>query len=218
VVSKPAPIGILGGTFDPIHVGHLRLAIEAAEACALAEVRLIPAGTPPHRPVPRASARQRLEMARIAAGHTPGLIVDDREAHKDRPCYTVETLSEMREELGDDVPLCLIVGADAFRDLPTWHRWRELFELAHFIIARRPGTGESPWPESLRAECAGRIGHGVKDLARAGAGSVVSVEIPLLDISASGIRARLAAGGNARYLLPDAVLDYIQANNLYSGG
>lgn len=213
-----APLGILGGTFDPIHIGHLRLAVEAAEACRLGEVRLIPAGTPPHRSVPRASARQRLEMARLAAERCPGLIVDDREIHKDRPCYTVETLAEMRAELGAGIPLCLIVGADAFRDLPTWHRWRELFGLAHFIIARRPGSGEAPWPEALRAECTDRIASGVKDLTAAPAGSVVSVEIPLLDVSASGVRARLASGGNVRYLLPDAVLDYIQTNNLYSGG
>jgi len=217
-VNSSAPIGILGGTFDPIHIGHLRLAIEAADACRLREVRLIPAGTPPHRPPPRAPAWQRLQMARLAAANCPGLIVDDREASKDRPCYTVETLAEMREELGDDVPLCLIVGADAFGDLPTWHRWRDLFALAHFIIARRPGAGDAPWPEALRAECVERIRPGWKDLATAPAGRVVSIEIPLLDISASGIRARLAAGGNVRYLLPDPVLDYIQTNNKYSGG
>src|SRR5512134_2343329 len=139
----PGPVGILGGTFDPIHYGHLRFAIEAAEACALADLRLVPAGTPPHRAPPVAPARHRLQMARLAAAGCPRLVVDEREASKQAPCYTVETLEQFRAELGRDVPLCLLVGMDQFLDLAAWHRWRELFGLAHLIVAARPGYGDS---------------------------------------------------------------------------
>lgn len=218
MVRAPAPVGILGGTFDPIHVGHLRLALEAAESCALAEVRLIPAGTPPHRAPPLASPRQRLEMARLAAAGCPGLVVDEREAFKTTRCYTVETLVDLRAALGDAVPLCLILGMDQFLDLTTWHRWRELFALAHLIVTWRPGIGGDRKPEGpLAEEHAARFRDDPRVLRESPAGAIVSISITALDISASAIRVRLAAGRNARYLLPDAVLDYIQANSLYSG-
>lgn len=213
-----APVGILGGTFDPIHTGHLRLAVEAAESCKLAEVRLIPAGTPPHRAPPLASPRQRLEMARLAAAGCPGLVVDEREAFKTTRCYTVETLVELRAEMGDAVPLCLILGMDQFLDLATWHRWRELFRLAHLIVAWRPGSGADRKPEGpLAEEHAARAGDDPRALRAAPAGAIVPIAITALDISASGIRCRLAARRSVRYLLPDSVLDYIQANSLYSG-
>ena len=214
-----APVGILGGTFDPIHTGHLRLAVEAAESCKLAEVRLIPAGTPPHRAPPLASPRQRLEMARLAAAGCPGLVVDEREAFKTTRCYTVETLVELRAEMGDAVPLCLILGMDQFLDLATWHRWRELFGLAHLIVAARPGYGGSkrvPAGELAR-EYAARLHADPRALHASAAGGIAIISITALDISASRIRAALAAGRSARYLLPDSVLDYIQANRLYSG-
>ena len=210
------PIGILGGTFDPINNGHLRLAVEAAEACALAELRLIPAGAPPHRASPAAAARHRLEMVRLAAAGCPGLAVDEREAFKTAPCYTVETLEQLRTELGREAPLCLILGMDQYLDLATWHRWRELFALAHLIVAGRPGAGRKPGGP-LAAEHAARVRDDPRALRAAAAGAIIPIAITALEISASGIRARLAAGRSARYLLPDSVLDYIQANRLYSG-
>jgi nicotinate-nucleotide adenylyltransferase len=217
-VSGLAPIGILGGTFDPIHFGHLRLAVEAAEACRLTEVRLMPAGTPPHRAPPVAAPRHRLEMARLAAAGSPPLRVDEREASKTAPCYTVETLAQLRRELGDAVPLCLILGMDQFLDLATWHRWRELFGLAHLVVAQRPGFGAGRRPEGpVAAEHAARIRDDPRALRAAPAGAIVAIAITALDISASAIRARIAAGRSARYLLPDSVLDYIQANRLYLG-
>src|SRR5687767_2659000 len=118
-----APIGILGGTFDPVHYGHLRLAQEIGERLHLAEVRLIPAGTPPHRTAPQVSAAQRLEMVRLAAAGNPLLAVDDREVRRTDPGYTVDTLSEIRREAGATRPVCVLLGADAFLDLATWHRW-----------------------------------------------------------------------------------------------
>jgi nicotinate-nucleotide adenylyltransferase len=213
-----APVGILGGTFDPVHFGHLRLAVEAAESCGLAQVRLIPAGTPPHRAPPVAPARHRLQMVRLAAAGCPGLVVDEREVSKTTPCYTVETLAGLRAELGDAVPLCLILGMDQYLDLATWHRWRELFGFAHLVVAERPGFGGSPRPEGpLAEEHAARAADDHRALRAAPAGAIVRIAITALDISASGIRARLAARRSVRYLLPDAVLDYIQANSLYSG-
>ncbi|HEX6829723.1 MAG TPA: nicotinate-nucleotide adenylyltransferase [Burkholderiales bacterium] len=213
-----APVGILGGTFDPIHFGHLRLAIEAAEICGLAEVRLIPAGTPPHRPPPVANARHRLEMASLATAGCPRLRVDEREAFKTAPCYTVETLAELRAQLGDAVPLCLIVGRDQYLDLAAWHRWRELFGLCHLVVAERPGVGARRKPEGpLAEEDSARTRDDPRVLCGRPAGAIVPIAITALDISASDIRARLAAGRSVRYLLPDPVLDYIRANSLYPG-
>jgi nicotinate-nucleotide adenylyltransferase len=215
------PIGILGGTFDPIHFGHLRLAVEAAESCGLEQVRLIPAGTPPHRTPPVAPGWRRLQMARLAVEGCARIRVDDREVFKDAPCYTVETLGELRAELGPDLPLALIVGADAFLELTTWHRWRELFGLAHFVLAQRPGfeieARLHASGQALAQEFAARSRTDPGVLRDAPAGAIVRIGITALDISASLIRTRLEAGGSVRYLLPDAVLDYIQANNLYPG-
>ncbi|HET9702173.1 MAG TPA: nicotinate-nucleotide adenylyltransferase, partial [Burkholderiales bacterium] len=173
-MSAPAPVGILGGTFDPIHNGHLRLAVEAAEACGLAEVRLIPAGAPPHRPPPLAAPRQRLEMARLAAAGSPGLVVDEREVFKTAPCYTVETLEQLRGELGAQTPLALILGMDQYLDLATWHRWRELFGLAHLIVAERPGLGGRREPDApLAAEHAARFRDDPRVMREAPAGAIV---------------------------------------------
>src|SRR3970282_1196341 len=118
-----APIGILGGTFDPIHHGHLRIAQEALEQCDLAQVRFIPSGTPPHRPAPLAQASARRDMVRLAVDGHPGFVVDEREVSRTDPCYTVDTLTELRAELGALQPLCLILGGDAFLQLHTWHEW-----------------------------------------------------------------------------------------------
>ena len=138
-----APIGIFGGTFDPIHYGHLRLAQEIAESLRLAEIRLIPGGTPPHRAAPQVSSQQRLEMVRLAAAGNPLFTVDDREVKRSGPGYTIETLTELRREAGATQPLCVLLGADAFLELATWHRWHELFGLAHLIVAHRPGDRKS---------------------------------------------------------------------------
>lgn len=160
-------------------------------------------------------------MARLAVEGCARIQVDDREVFKDAPCYTVETLDELRAELGPDTSLALIVGADAFLELATWHRWRELFGLAHFVVAQRPGfeieTRQHAMGEELAREYAARCRPDPGVLRETPAGAIIRIGITALDISASLIRARLEAGSSARYLLPDAVLDYIQANNLYPG-
>ena len=217
-----APVGILGGTFDPIHFGHLRLAQEAAQALKLGGVRFVPSATPPHRALPRVSAEHRLEMVGLALRGNPLFSVDARELRRAGPGYTVDTLSELRRELGTMAPICLLVGADAFLDLATWSRWHQLFELAHIVVAHRPGYPVDTWqhrmPQPLARE------YGVRTMAQplsvhlAPAGGIVVVPIAALDISSTRIRECLQTGTSPRYLLPDSVLDYIERNTLYAGG
>lgn len=214
------PIGVFGGTFDPIHYGHLRLAQELATGLGLAEVRFIPSGHPPHRGVPVVSSRQRLEMVRLGIAGNSLFSLDEREVLKQTPSYSVETLAELRRELGEDQPLCLLMGADAFLGLNTWHRWRELFELAHIVVAHRPGFPLAYHADSmhgdLESELQRRLQGGSRAVHEAPHGAILAHGITALGISASRIRTGLKAGESPRYLLPDAVLDYIQANRLYT--
>jgi nicotinate-nucleotide adenylyltransferase len=214
-----APIGIFGGTFDPVHYGHLRLAQELGESLRLAEVRIVPAATPPHRAAPQVTAAQRLEMVRLAVAGNPLLSVDDREFRRSGPGYTFDTLKELRQNLGASRPLCLLLGADAFLELATWHRWHELFGLAHLVIAHRPGFPPESWPERmpepLAREYSARLLRQPFGVHLSPAGGIVTQAIAALDISASMIRDSLARGVSPRYLLPDPVLDYIRSNNLY---
>ncbi|MDA8383057.1 MAG: nicotinate-nucleotide adenylyltransferase [Betaproteobacteria bacterium] len=212
-------VGILGGTFDPVHFGHLRLAQEMAEGLGLCEVRLVPAGIPPHRAQPAASAPHRLAMVQRAIAANPLFCADPREIERAGPCYTVDTLSGLRAELGADRPLCLLMGADAFLGLATWHRWQEIFDLAHVAVAFRPGFPEGAWtetmPEALKTTLRARCESDPAALRARAAGGVYTHPITPLDIAASRIRSALEAGRSARYLLPDAVLDYIQCHHLY---
>ncbi|MHB1099387.1 MAG: nicotinate-nucleotide adenylyltransferase [Burkholderiales bacterium] len=210
------PVGVFGGTFDPVHFGHLRLAQEVAEHCGLESVRIIPAGIPPHRSPPHCEASHRMEMVRIAAEGNPLFIPDEREVLKTSPCYSVETLLELRSELGPDKPLCLMVGADAFLGFPAWHRWRELFDLAHILVAQRPGFDiHSAINGVLGEQYAARSEKDPAALRRFSCGRIVTIDITLLDISASMIRECLAKSASVRYLLPEGVLDYIQNHGLY---
>lgn len=212
------PLGLLGGTFDPIHLGHLRLAEEAREALALEQVCFIPAGNPPHRNAPAAAPQHRLAMVRIATAGHPGYLVDDGEVTATGKSYTVLTLERLRARHGPARPLVLILGADAFLGITGWHRWTELFALAHIAVANRATHG-SAWLDErnaeLRAATASRIESNPATLARAPAGSIIPFEMTPLAISASLIREHLRSGRSTRYLLPDSVLDYIQLHNLY---
>ena len=206
-------IGILGGTFDPIHHGHLRLALEMLESLALDEVRLIPARQPPHRRHPIAQAEDRCAMLEAAVSATPGLQVDRRELSRAGPSYTVDTLASLRAEFPER-SLCLMVGMDAFLELDTWYRWQELPELAHIAVARRPGA---PMPDSGRPIdlLRERVTESPAVLRGTHAGHTLVLDLPPLDITATRIRSLLAAGRNPRYLLPDAVLDVIHERGLY---
>lgn len=207
-------IGVFGGTFDPVHYGHLRPAHEAARKLGLAELRLVPAATPPHRRRPVADAAQRLHMVELAVAEFPGLVVDDREIRRGGLSYTVPTLESLRAERGP-VPLCLLVGSDAFRDIETWHQWSRLPELAHLVVLNRPGfpspaTGDLPlWareravavPANLHAQPAGRL---------------LFLDVTPIDVSATRIRAAIARGENLPDdWLPAAVRDYIRRHGIY---
>ena len=133
------PIGIFGGTFDPIHFGHLRLAEEMLELANLQQIRFIPTGTPPHRGAPQVTAVQRSAMVGLAIADQPKFVLDEREVRRAHMCYTVDTLRELRQELGEAQPLCLLMGGDAFLQLHTWYQWEELLELAHIVVGCRPG-------------------------------------------------------------------------------
>ncbi|MDY6993174.1 MAG: nicotinate-nucleotide adenylyltransferase [Pseudomonadota bacterium] len=207
------PIGILGGTFDPIHHGHLRLAIELYERLELAEVRLIPAAHPPHRDDPAAAAQLRLQMLQLAITGVPGLIADERELKRSGPSYMVNTLESLRTDY-PQTPLCLILGMDAFMSLFHWHQWQRLIQFAHLILVRRLGvllTEHQLMTEFLRIH---QI-HDPQMLTKQLAGSIWLEEIPALTISATQIRSLIMAGKNPSYLLPVAVLELIHHYQLY---
>ncbi|CAH1208522.1 putative nicotinate-nucleotide adenylyltransferase [Candidatus Nitrotoga sp. BS] len=215
-----SPIGILGGTFDPVHNGHLRLAQEALEQCNLAAVHFIPSGTPPHRTAPQASAVQRLEMVRLALQGNAAFVLDDREISRVDPCYTVDTLTALRAALGKQQPLCLLMGGDAFLLLHSWHEWKNLFELAHIVVMQRAGhplgniiNGAN---EALRDEYRARLAPVPRILRDSPAGAILVADMPDLEISATDIRKRCAQNKNIHYLLPDLVAGYIQLHHLYT--
>ncbi len=215
----PAPIALLGGTFDPVHYGHLRFADAVRRALGLSQVRLIPAGDPPHRDVPAAPAAARLAMLRLAVAEFPGLVADDRELRRAGKSYTVATLTQLRHEFPKN-PLLLLLGADAFRGLPSWHRWREIFDLAHLVVVERPGVDlAASLPPPLRPIWDERRVDDPRILLSRPAGAIYVQPIAPIDVSATTIRKALAHGniadGSWRGLLPPAVLAYIDLHHLY---
>src|SRR5215831_5772949 len=203
-----APIGIMGGTFDPVHFGHMRLAQEAAEILGLARVRWVPAGRPWHRTQPRSAAKHRLQMVRLAIRRNALFELDDAEIRHGSPGYTVETLERLRKKFGPRRPLVLLLGTDAFRGLTSWERWRDIFGLAHIFVAQRPGHSLTPggMPAALAAEWRKRAG--TPDALRTRpAGSVVTYGTTALDISASAIRAHFAQSRSPRDVRPSVVRD-----------
>jgi len=208
-----AAIGLFGGTFDPVHFGHLRAALEAREKLGLSRLHLLPAGDPPHRAVTVATAVQRRAMLELAIASCPGLQVDDRELRRAGPSYMVDTLADVRGEAGQ-APVLLLIGQDAANMLDSWHRWRDLFSLAHLVVMRRPDahfrcTGE------LQQQIERRRVAEPGDLLQAPAGKVMSLEVTQLDISSTLIRRLIAAKRSPQFLLPDPVLEYIRREQLY---
>lgn len=216
-VAARRRIGLLGGTFDPPHVGHLALARSARDGLALHEVRFVPTGRSWQKAGAGATPQQRLDMVRLLLAGVPaheGLVVDDREVRRDGPTYTVDTLAGLRAELGPDTLLVWLLGSDQLRNLHTWHRWRELFAHAHVAATARGPDALAGLPAEVEAELQARGRDALPD---APAGSIVLFTMPPVPVSATALRAQLARGEPAAGLSPPAVLDYIGSNRLYRG-
>jgi len=213
MVSLPAPVGLFGGSFDPVHVGHLRTAWELLTDLHLAEVRFIPSRVPPHRAATIASTALRLGMLEASIAGQSGFVVDDCELRRDGPSYTVDTLIGLRASL-PQTPLVLILGMDAFLGLAGWHRWCEIPDLAHIVVVERPG-----WTPQFEGELGQlyteRQLHEAAVLRAAPAGGILLRQVTQLQIASSAIRRLIAAGGDPRFLVPDSVRELIQANRIY---
>lgn len=202
--------GIFGGSFDPVHFGHLRPALEVLESLSLDHMLFIPSGNPPHRGAPVASAEQRLAMLRAALKDEPRFQVDERELKRAAPSYTVDTLTELRREHPQDA-LVLVVGMDAFLGFPGWHRWREIFGLAHVAVAHRPG-----WTLQSGGEIAEVLKERRAEALEGKAGKVLLQPVTQLEISSTQVRETAARGGDLRYLVPEAVRTYIRESDCYA--
>ncbi len=216
-MSSLRPVGLFGGTFDPVHIGHLRVALELSRLLQLAEMRLIPCAEPPHRNAPLSSGRDRLAMLQLAVAQVAELSVDDCELRRQGASYSMDTLAAVRGQIGDGAPLFLCVGMDSLVNLAGWHRWRELREYANIVVAARPGW--TPPQQGPVAEWLAEFR--VRDIQRlrdAVAGMVYIAEMTLLPVSSTAVRQELQQGLSAAYLVPDAVLDYIKAHRLYKIG
>ena len=209
-----SPVGVLGGTFNPVHYGHLRSALELVQSLGLEQLRLMPSAVPPHREAPTCSATHRAAMVELAVAGEPHLACDSRELQRSGKSYTIDSLMDIRRELDADQSLCLVMGCDAVLSIDTWHHWQELLDWAHIVVIARPGWHlpqagvVAEWLESYRLAS-------VDALRQKAAGGIIIEELRPLAISSTEIRDLLAAGQSARYLLPEVVLDYIETHNLY---
>jgi nicotinate-nucleotide adenylyltransferase len=207
------PLALFGGTFDPVHYGHLRCADEARQKLNLESLYLLPSGSPPHRDAPRASVRQRLDMLRLALPEFPQLEIDDRETLRSGPSYMVDTLGELKAEFPQR-PLLLLIGQDAANHLHGWFHWQELFELAHIVILTRPGA-TAEYRQDIGKQINRRLVPDVQEMLNSDAGSVLNLGVISIDVSATTIQSIIRLGRSPHSMLPVAVLDYINENQLY---
>jgi nicotinate-nucleotide adenylyltransferase len=212
--QKHKAIGILGGTFDPIHFGHLRLALELHHTLDLSRIHILPTRQPMYRKHPVATPEQRLAMVECAISSEPALLSDDREIKRPGPTYTIDTLLDMQKEFAK-TPLCLLVGIDAFLGFTSWHRWQEILEHAHLVVAHRPHF-HLPTTGTIADLLAAHLQKEVDFIHEHRAGGIFLKPITALEISATDIRKQIAMGRNPRYLLPDSVYDYIKQHQIYS--
>lgn len=207
------PLLLFGGTFDPVHRGHVAAALDVAEAFA-APVHLMPAALPPHREAPGADAPSRLRMLELAIAAHPQLQVDGRELERNTPSWTIDTLRQVRAEIGVQRPLVILVGADAFSRFDSWREWQEIFALAHVLVLTRPGVGDV-WSDALQMAVDERCAASMDALRTLPCGKVLRLEVMPVPVSSSDVRARLGRGESCRDLLSPAVADYIEEHELY---
>ena len=208
-------IGIFGGTFDPVHIGHLRTALELRETLELDEIRLLPCSDPYHRESVITPAPHRLAMLQLACAGVPGLVVDDRELRRSGPTYTFDTLRSFREELGDDCSLVLCMGMDALLNFSSWHRWQEFLSLCHIVVACRPGY-QLPESGAIAELIRDKAATSVAELHTLPAGRVLIKEMTLLPVSATEVRNAIIENRSLKWLVPDPVIQYLNEKELYT--
>lgn len=208
------PLGLLGGSFNPVHIGHLRGAIEVQALLGINHVALMPAPQPPLKETPSVSIAHRIAMLRLAIEGLPSLSLDTRELDRAGPAYTIDTLGDLRAEHGPEASLIFIMGADALYNLPRWARWQELLALANIAVMTRPGAATT-WPEPVATWLATHRCNADR-LRHQPAGGIALLQQAPLGISSTAIRADIHTGRNVRFLLPDAVIEYIAQHDLYS--
>ena len=212
-------VGIFGGTFDPIHYGHLRIAEEIVKTVGLQKLYFVPAGMPRLRHSPVASPQHRVEIVRLAIQKNPDFVLDEREINRGGVSYSIDTVREFKQEFGEEIRLCFVLGADAFINLLEWNNWKELFNLCHFIVSTRPGFTLALIKEllskELREECSQRWVSNTESLKKDTSGLIFIASTTMLDISATSIRAHIADGRSVRHLVPSVTVNYISENKLY---
>lgn len=219
VASKRHTLALFGGTFDPIHFGHLRMALELRQLLEFDEMRLLPSHQPAHRQTPGVSSRQRSEMLGLALDGCEELALDERELHRGGATYTVDTLEELRSELGDDVSISFCMGLDSLLSLHRWHRWERLLELAHLVVVTRPGWHLPDRDSEEHRPLVDLLEHhrgSPENLQTQAYGCLLLREQTMLPISATQIRELIKSGQSPRYLLPETVLQYIEDHRLYT--
>ncbi|MGE3920893.1 MAG: nicotinate-nucleotide adenylyltransferase [Gammaproteobacteria bacterium] len=207
------PIGILGGTFDPIHYGHLRIALELQQDYSFEEIRFIPCKQPVHKDDTYATTQQRCHMIELAIKNQKNFILDKRELERETPSYMILTLESLRKDF-KDTPLCLIVGTDAYKNLMTWFRWNEILSLCHIVVVSRPNvilSHEEALTELLHEHWI----YEKESLLKKTAGYIYSAPLTMLDISSTAIRQMIQSKNSPRYLIPDSVLEYIEHEKIY---
>jgi nicotinate-nucleotide adenylyltransferase len=208
-------LGILGGTFNPIHNGHLHLAERLQQTLGFEAVRFMPAAIPALKDVPSVSAEQRADMVKLAIINHPTFEIDTRELERAGPSYTIDSLISLRKELGDEVSICWLIGSDAFAKLNTWHRWSELLNYCHFLVVKRPHSEQLNWNAEVESLLESHETSEVETIKNSASGKILIQEIEALDISSTQIRQHIASKEDVHNLIPSNVINYIQKYHLY---
>jgi len=205
---------IFGGTFDPVHLGHLRSAAEARERLGVSRLDLMPCHIPVHRQSPGTSSAHRLAMLKLGLSQEPGIGLDEREMKRNAPSYSIESCEELRKEMREDEPLFMLLGTDTFSQFTTWYRWQDIMSLCHLVVITRPGSS-TDYPPAVSSLLQASMVDQVASMRVQPGGYIMPMALTPWDISATDIREKLAAGESVRYLLPDDVIEYIDEHGLY---